>query len=273
MLSALRRKVDRLSEMASIGLTYTRTVRARRALLSCYAGILRDPNDQTEVDIDLTIGETTRSVRLRKADIFTLAEVLHERQYELRSHVPARPMIMDAGANIGLATVWFLGRYPGARVHCFEPDPSNAVLLDRNVGSTEGVVVRQAAVGREDGELMLHLSPISAMHSLKESSPGGRAVPVKVYALAGYLRDNDIPAIDVLKLDVEGSELDVLQGLGDRLADVSVIVGECHETLVDESAFYGHLARYGFRTVRRQSSSEAGVHLFEVTRQAPTHNG
>ena len=267
MLSALRRKVDRLYEAASIGLTYTRTARARRALLACYAAILRDPNDQTEVDMDLTIGGTTRSVRLRKSDIFTLAEVLRERQYELRSPVPARPWIIDAGANIGLATLWFLGHYPGARVHCFEPDPSNAALLERNVGTADGVIANRAAVGREDGELLLHISPISAMHSLKESSHGGRAVPVRVYALAGYMRDHDIPAIDVLKLDVEGSELDVLEGLGDRLADVSVIVGECHETLVDESAFYKHLGAFGFRTVRRQSSSEEGVHLFEVRKQ------
>jgi FkbM family methyltransferase len=268
MLRAIRQKLGRLQEMASIGVTYTRTARARRALLSCYAAILRDPNDQTEVDIDVTIGGITRSVRLRKADIFTLAEVLRERQYELRSKVPARPMIIDAGANIGLATVWFLGNYPGARVHCFEPDPSNAALLERNVGSSEGVVVQRAAVGREDGELLLHISPISAMHSLKESASGGRTVPVRVHALAGYMRAHAIRTVDVLKLDVEGSELDVLEGLGERLADVSVIVGECHETLVDESAFYRHLERFGFRAVRRQSSSEAGVHLFEVCRSA-----
>jgi FkbM family methyltransferase len=269
MLSGIRRKLDRLYEVGSIGMTYTRTTRARRALLSCYAGIVRDPNDQTEVDIDLTVGETTRPVRLRKADIFTLAEVFRERQYMVRSRVPARPLIIDAGANIGLATVWFLGQYPGARVHCFEPEPSNAALLERTVGSIEGVVVHQAAVGRDEGETLLHLSPYSAMHSLKESSPESRTVPVHVYELARYLRDHDIRAIDVLKLDVEGSELDVLEGLGDRLADVSVIVGEFHETLVDESAFYGHLAAFGFRTVRRQSSSEEGVHVFEVSRQLP----
>ena len=268
MLSQLRRKADRLVEMATIGSRHTRSLSARRALLSCYWAILRDPNDQTEVDIELTVGSVTRSVRMRKSDIFTVAEVFHERQYELLSRVPGHPCIIDAGANVGLATAWFLGRYPGAQVHCFEPDPANAALLSRNVGGAAGVVVHQAAVSKNAGEMQLHLSAVSAMHSLKDSSPGGRTVTVKVISLGDYLREQRIPKVDVLKLDVEGSELDVLEGLGDRLADVSVIVGECHETLVDASAFYRHLESFAFRTVRRVPSSESGVHLFEVARDS-----
>ena len=75
--------------------------------------------------------------------------------------------------------------------------------------------------------------------------------------------------VDLLKIDVEGSELDALKGLGARLETVQVIVGEMHETLVDEAAFYRFLEDRGFRRVRKEyygSGQADGVHAFEVAR-------
>ncbi|RPI02078.1 MAG: FkbM family methyltransferase, partial [Zetaproteobacteria bacterium] len=43
------------------------------------------------------------------------------------------PLILDCGANIGMATLYFTWRYPRAEVHAFEPDPDTFALLKRNV--------------------------------------------------------------------------------------------------------------------------------------------
>jgi FkbM family methyltransferase len=261
------RKLDRALEAATLLARHARDGRSRLALLSCYRAILRDPGDPAPVELTLSLGRSRFPVAMRKSDVFTLAEIFRERQYALASPVARAPVVVDGGANIGLSAIWFLGGHPGARVHCFEPEPENLALLERNVGSRPDVRVNRAALGREAGRLTLHVSSNTAMHSMKGTSDGGRDITVAVISLADYLRERRLDRIDVLKLDVEGSEMDVVEGLGDRVRDVGVIVGEFHETLVDEARFYGYLRERGFRVVRRQATHESGVHNFEVAQR------
>ncbi|MFN8582560.1 MAG: FkbM family methyltransferase [Gemmatimonadaceae bacterium] len=264
--SALRRKVDRVLEFLSISAGYVPSYRAKRVLLSCYTALLADPVDASDVRLDLAIAGVASELAMRKNDIYTLAEVLRARQYQLRSDVPAHPVIVDGGAHIGLASIWFASVYPGAQLHCFEPEPRNADLLRRNMAQLSAAHVNGAALGRASGTGLLHLAPVPAMHSLKSGTAGEKTVTVPVVALADYLESEHISRVDVLKLDVEGSELDALQGLGERIRDVSVIVGEMHESLVDEGEFYGFLESRGYRLIRREPGDEADVHIFEVAR-------
>jgi FkbM family methyltransferase len=263
----IRQKLDRAMEAATLTLRYAAGLRSKAAILSCYAAIVRDPTDPAEVSLDISLGAATFPVSMRKSDIFTLAEVLRERQYELDSPVPVAPFIVDGGSNIGLSAIWFLGRYPSARVHCFEPEPHNLRFLERNLGSRDDVVINAAAISKSAGRMTLHLADNSATHSIKDAPAGGATVDVQVVNLREYLDAHHVKRVDVLKLDVEGSEMDVIEGLGDRLSDVDVIVGELHERMVDGTAFYAYLEARGFRVLRRQKTHEAHVHMFEVARR------
>ena len=92
---------------------------------------------------------------------------------------------------------------------------------------------------------------------------------VLLVGLADYMATKKIAKIDLLKLDIEGAELDALKGLGDRIADVDVIIGEVRETLVDETEFYRYLTSYGFRVLWRRSfqgGDAQQVHGFEAAR-------
>ena len=73
-----------------------------------------------------------------------------------------------------------------------------------------------------------------------------------------------------MKLDVEGSELEALEGLGSRIDRVNVIVGELHGKVVDEAKFYRFVESKGFRRVKRTDAREEGVHLFELARVHPS---
>ena len=70
-----------------------------------------------------------------------------------------RPTIVDCGANIGLATLWFKQRYPRARILAFEPNPEAADVLDDALrrNDVDGVEVHRVALGLEEG-----LSPLYA---------------------------------------------------------------------------------------------------------------
>ena len=81
---------------------------------------------------------------------------------------------------------------------------------------------------------------------------------------------HNIDKIDLLKLDIEGSEMDAIHGLGERIRDVNVIVGEVHEALIDVDSFYKALTDAGFTVLWRKNfreSEEQQVHGFEAARR------
>lgn len=238
-------------------------------IIRAYASTLRSATDQTPIDLVLRIADRDFPVRMRKSDIYTVAEILHERQYALKSPVAESPVIVDAGANIGISALWFLAHHPGAQLTCFEPGSGNFELLTHNLGSYSNVALERAALGSEEGELLLNLSGHGALHSVKGADHAVGSEPTLAVRLDRYLADSGIERIDLLKLDVEGSELDTLRGLGDHIRAVEVIVGEMHEDLVDETEFYGFLASHGFEVVQKRrfdSSADHHVHMFEVSR-------
>lgn len=268
-MPGLASRLRRAREAMDILSRFAADWRSRRVLTACYATILTSTTDPREETFRLRIRGREFPFRMRRSDLFTLGEILHEGQYDLRSTLPEAPTIVDAGANIGVAALWFLAHHPGARLHAFEPEPENFRLLSANLGGMPGVVLNQAAVGARDATVELHLASHGAVHSVADSSVGSRTVSVPCLALEGYLARHSVARVDLLKLDVEGSEADVVAGLGPRLGDVGVIVGEMHERLVDAPALYARLAEAGFRVLAREYFGEGeadGVHAFEMAR-------
>lgn len=267
-------KVKRCYEAADLIFRLAADSRSRLVLVSCYREILNSTSCQEEVELVLEFQEREFAITMRKSDLFTLGEVFHLRHYKLQSALPDRPTIVDAGANIGLATIWFLACYPGASLHAFEPETSNFRLLTSNLGHAENVSSIQAALGATNCQVILQLGDHAATHSIVPTyqplDVGEEQETVRQLNLADYLQTEQVEAVDLLKLDVEGSELDVLRGLGDRIRMVRVICGEVHEPLVSPKEFFLYLERHGFAVLWRKYfrlGQDEGVTHFEAVRQ------
>jgi FkbM family methyltransferase len=134
-------------------------------------------------------------------------------------------LAIDAGANIGYtASILGIRVGPKGRVICFEPHPQVFESLrenieiwkqDRKCGS---FVLYQAALGTESGQALLHINDwfrtnrgTAWISNKAESNPNLTVIEVAIWNLDSLLDQGE--SIGILKMDVQGSELAVLQGM------------------------------------------------------------
>ncbi len=159
--------------------------------------------------------------------------------------LPRGGLMVDCGANVGDVSALFLAK--GFTVHAFEPDPGALDVLRQRFGKQAGMIVHPQAVSDRPGRLKLHRTPTATsgdVHSSISSSlrprdlhEGGETIEVEVIDLPAFIDTLD-RRIDVLKLDVEGEEVAILNALLDRRYDrkIGYILVETHEKFSQEMA-------------------------------------
>jgi len=180
-------------------------------------------------------GQLIRNVGSREGFTDTLVEIWGLTEYTVGGfYTPtAADVILDIGANIGLFSIWIARHAPGARVAAFEPFPENYDALVKNLsGWTHQVTPLNMAVGRSAGRgQMLATGQRSLDHRLASTESAG-AQAVQVVSLEDAIRLTGSDSVDFLKLDVEGAELDVLEGADERtLRRIRQVAIEYHDNI------------------------------------------
>ena len=164
--------------------------------------------------------------RIQYTDLLSLyieyKDIFVRRIYHFETSMPA-PRVIDGGACIGMAALYFKSIHPAARVLSFEPDPALHGALKRNLSGYADVQVVDAGLAAREGRAGFR----------SDGADGGRIVDgtrtttdVETVRLSPYL---DEP-VDFLKLNIEGRELEVLEEVeaAGRLANVREMVLEYH---------------------------------------------
>ncbi len=205
--------------------------------------------------------KTCFRLRLQDSDVRVFREILVHEEYQaafacLDGGRPD-PWIIDAGANIGLVTLYFTGRYPAARVVALEPDPANAEQFRWHVAHNPPSRVHLVEAALWPAKTRLRFvrsqSDDQSWGIRVEASEDG---PLPAVSPMDLIRDHGIDQIDLLKLDVEGSEFPLMNDpeAHQWLSRVHAIVAELHPDLGDPKRLIEQLKHAGF-TVRELSTN------------------
>lgn len=214
--------------------------RRSRSLARGAAGVLHDPHNwRCELELARLQGlpafepGVTRLLGTEVAYTHPQSIVVQYRAifqqecYRFRSE-RVDPVIFDCGANIGLATLSWLRQYPMATVVAFEPDARIFGMFSGNVagaGVAGRVHAEQSAVWVEDGTMSFHGQGAGGGHL------GSGETTVATVRLARVLDEHlgrSGSPIDLLKMDIEGAEVDVLVDCAPHLTSIQRLFVEYH---------------------------------------------
>lgn len=215
--------------------------------------------------------------------MFQISEIAGEQTY-LRHGVRVGPgdLVVDVGANVGVAAAFF-GTICGAqRVHSLEPAPPIFEILRRNAARIPGCVAHEIGLGARDARAEMTYYPgANAMSGLYADPERDRELVRAVLLTRGatpdeadrqlagryeaeprscelrtastFLRDQQIEHVDLLKIDVERAELDVLAGISAKdWLRIEQVVIEVHDEAGRGAQIADLLAGHGFRTAFEQ---------------------
>jgi FkbM family methyltransferase len=143
--------------------------------------------------------------------------------------------IYDVGANVGTSTLLIKALFPDAAVHAFEPLSKHCRAFRTNVGNLAGVTLHEVALGSVNSRLEMqiaNLSDASSLLSVQEATatenelPSGECEQVRISPLDEYVGQNSLPLPDLLKMDVQGYELEVLRGASKCLDSARALIIE-----------------------------------------------
>jgi FkbM family methyltransferase len=171
------------------------------------------------------------------APSFALGTSEPEVQAALAGILTPGRIFFDIGANVGFYTVLGAKRVGSdGHVYAFEPLPANVAALNRNLelSGLTGVTVIPHAVADRGGPMWLVVARESFWGRLSTLPPPRNAIgtiPVLCVSIDEIVSTGDVAPPDVVKIDVEGAELDVLRGMAQTLrTSRPVIVCELHGT-------------------------------------------
>jgi FkbM family methyltransferase len=176
------------------------------------------------------------------SDLYVFELLFVDREYDTPLATPAT--VLDAGANIGLASVYFANRFPDAKIVAVEPESNNFEMLRMNTERYPNIRCVRAAVwshpgrlgieNRDDKSWAFRFSESGLTTGDDVATAATEAATVEAIDIDRLAeRWNQGRAFDLLKIDIEGAEKEVFAAGGDWLDRARAIVVECHDRLAE----------------------------------------
>jgi len=182
------------------------------------------------------IAKTKWALSFFQGNVFSLASF--EVVSNLKKMVPNLNYIIDVGANSGQFSKVANAFYPDAKIDAFEPLPDLFPKMAKKFTVNKNITVHNLALGNENGQIKFnqndygHISSILEINSENIHYPKqSNSIPqidVEIKTLDSFLSDKELPSLTLLKLDVQGYELEVLKGASGSIKKIDYVIIEAN---------------------------------------------
>ncbi len=193
--------------------------------------------------------------------------------------------VLDIGANIGYYVIMESQKIaPGGRIIAVEPSPTNIELLKRNIDLNQcqnTVTIKPGAISNTSKTRSFYLASASNLNTFHQSGSTakhltGEAIAVKTYTVDDI--QNEFGYIDLIRMDVEGHEVDIFNGMlpGIKSGHLSpIIIFETHNSQYhdqhDITVPLNALFDVGYHVAILSSNAEKGTQKINALGYQPFH--
>lgn len=166
------------------------------------------------------------TLRSGSADVMVFEQVFLFDDYKIGIKMQPQ-FIIDAGAHIGLASLYFSMQYPGAQIICLEPQPDNFNLLKHNTNKFPQIIPLNCALWHYSGKIYLE-NPDANTWAFRVSEQKS-AIAVATVDVKSILDQYGQTKVNLLKIDIEGSEKALFENRPTWTGHVDYLVIETHD--------------------------------------------
>lgn len=187
--------------------------------------------------ISLPVLKRKVHIRRKTKDTETFEEIFNHNIYNLK--LPIDPVnIIDAGANVGFASLFFKLKYPKSRIALVEIESENVKMIEKNLKGLNDIKIYHKGLFNKIAFFKVE-DPFHASNSfvIKEVS-GNEAYDIESTTVDEIMAENNFQTVDILKIDIEGAEKDLFEkDYESWLPKVKIVMVETHDRMVPGCAF------------------------------------
>lgn len=171
-------------------------------------------------------------IRKGSSDIRVFKQIFLDEVYHFFPSDFNPSVIIDAGANVGYSAVWFASKFPDSKIYAIEPEASNFEILQENVKRRSNIFPIKAGLWYENTFLKIHDSKAGSWAFETKVPQDGEKSDIATITIPQLIRENDLVQIDLLKIDIEGSEFELFKNQAEEwLPFVKLIMIETHDRI------------------------------------------
>ncbi|AMK76109.1 MULTISPECIES: FkbM family methyltransferase [Methylomonas] len=169
-------------------------------------------------------------LRAKTSDIEVFCQIFVHGELDVKIEPPVN-YIVDAGANIGLSSIWFANRFPGVLIDSLEVDSNNITVLQLNTKDYSNINIVPKGLWYSATTLRI-INPDAESWAFRvEDTDENDPMGFPATTIVELMKARDSKRIDVLKIDIEGAEKEVFESDTSWLSNIGTLFIELHDRL------------------------------------------
>ncbi len=170
-------------------------------------------------------------IRTQTSDAPIFRQVFLDREYDFKLGFEPKSII-DAGANIGMAAIFFANRHPKSTIISIEPEHQNFGMLKENTAHYSNVISVQYALSNiNDQQVSVADNGYGTAGFMMEKPSAGSKNLVKTISIDEIMKQYNYSSLDLVKIDIEGYEKELFSSNTDWIQHTKCLVIELHDRM------------------------------------------